>query len=250
MLRLFKALPLVFAIASLCLFAASCGSSGQSQVRVVQAISDEQTSLDVKVNTSTPFTNIAFSVVQPAPPAYTKVASGSVTLEAVDTGTTTAVIANTNATFNGSSQYTVVMTGFLTGSGTTAPTFWTIPDTNTAPTAGNVEFRIINASTSSSALVGGFDVYIVPPGTVIQNTSGPQVSGLTLGQGSAYISLPFVVNIGYEVVVTGHGNFQGGGLPNQTYVTPTSSIRTLVIVDNSGGAGGVSLFPLVLNDLN
>ncbi len=245
MLRLFKALPLVFAIASLCLFAASCGSSGQSQVRVVQAISDEPTALDVKVNTSKPFTNIAFGAVQPAPPAYTKVTAGSVTLEAVDTGTTTAVIANTNATLNSSSQYTVVMTGFLTGSGTTAPTFWTIPDTNTAPTSGNVEFRIINASTASSPLVGGFDVYIVPPGTNIQNVT-PQVSGLTLGQGSAYTSLAYVANVGYEVVVTGHGNLQQ--YVNQTYVTPTSSIRTLVIVDNSGGVG-VSFFPLVLNDL-
>jgi len=245
MLRLLKALPLVFAIASLCLFAASCGTTSQSQVRVVQAISDESTGLDVKVNTSTPFTKVAFGVTQPAPPAYTKVASGSVTLEAVDTGTTTAVIANTNATLNGSAQYTVVMTGFLTGSGTTAPTFWTIPDTNTAPTSGNVEFRIINASTSSSPLVGGFDVYIVPPGTAIQNTQ-PQISGLTLGQGSGYTSLNFAAN-GYEVVVTGHQNFQE--YVNQVYQTPTSSIRTLVIVDNSGGVG-ISFFPLVLADLN
>jgi hypothetical protein len=248
MLRLFKALPLVFAIASLCLFAASCGSGSQSQVRVVQAISDETTALDVKVNTSTPFTNIAFGGVQPAPPAYTKVTGGSVTLEAVDTGTSTAVIANTNATLNGSAQYTVVMTGFLTGSGTTAPTFWTIPDTNTAPTTGNVEFRVINASTSSNALVGGFDVYIVPPGTVLQNTSGPQISGLTLGQGSTYVSLPYVANVGYEVDIVPHQNFAPEYV-NQVYVTPTSSIRTLVIVDNSGGIG-ISFFPLVLNDLN
>ncbi len=38
-------------------------------------------------------------------------------------------------------------------------------DNNTAPTAGDVEFRVINASPSSPG--GLVDVYIVPPGTDI-----------------------------------------------------------------------------------
>jgi Domain of unknown function (DUF4397) len=242
MFRLLKALPLVFALTSLCFFAASCGSTSQSQVRVVHAVSDAP-ALDVDVNTTKVFTNITFTGTQPAPPAYTKVASGTVTLEAVDTGTSTAVIANTNATLGGSSQYTVLMGGFLQGQGATAPTFYQITDTNTAPTSGNVEFRIINGSSNSP--VGGFDVYIVPPGTNIQNLT-PQVSGLTLGQGSGYTSLSFAAN-GYEVVATPHGNQTP--YVDQIYSTPTGSIRTLVIVDNQGG-GGISTFPLVLNDLN
>jgi len=206
MLRLLKALPLAFAIASLSLFA-GCGSSSQSQVRVVHAISDAP-ALDVDVNTTKAFTNLAFTNFQPTT-GYTKVTSGNVTLEAVDTGTSTAVIANTN----------------------------------TAPTSGNVEFRIINGSSNSP--VGGFDVYIVPPGTNIGNVT-PQISGLTLGQGSGYVSLTFAAN-GYEVFATPHGNtFED---VNQIYATPTGSIRTLVIVDNQGG-GGISQLPIELNDLN
>src|SRR5260370_6200984 len=122
MFRLLKALPLTLALAALSLFATSCGSSSQSQIRVVHAISDGP-ALDINVNTTKVFTNIAFGGVQPIPPAYTKVASGSDTLQAVDTGTTTVVIANTSASLSGSSQYTVVLTGFLNGSGTNAPTF-------------------------------------------------------------------------------------------------------------------------------
>src|SRR6266446_3302061 len=175
MLRLLRALPLILALAALSTFATTCGSSSQSQVRVVHAIS-AGLALDINVNTTKVFTNIAFGGVQPTPPAYTKVASGRVTLEAVDTGTTTAVIANTSASLSGSSQYTVVLTGFRNSTDINAPTFHTITDNNAAPTSGNVEFRIIDASPSSPGTV---DVYIVPPGTDITPPSvQPQISGL------------------------------------------------------------------------
>jgi hypothetical protein len=244
MFRLLKALPLTLA-AALSFFAASCGSSSQSQVRVVQAISDETTALDVDVNTTKVFTNIAFTDVQPTPPAYTKVASGRDTLQAVDTGTTTVVIANTSAGLSGSSQYTVLLTGFLNGTGTNAPTFYTIPDNNAAPTSGNVEIRIIDGSANTPQ--GGFDVYIVPPSTDIR-TLTPQISGLLIGQASSYQTLNITGNV-YEVIVTPNGT--QSPFINQNYTIPTGSIRTFVIVDNQGGGGGVpSQIPLELNDLN
>lgn len=242
MFRWLKALPLTLALASLCFFAASCGSSSQSQIRVVHAISDAP-ALDVDVNTTKVFSNIAFTNVQPAPPAYNKVAAGSVTLEALDAGTTTPLISSTTASLSGSSQYTVLMTGFTNGQGATAPTFWEITDNNAAPTSGNVEFRIIDGSALTP--VGGFDVYIVPPGTDITNVT-PQISGLSIGQGSQYVSLNFSAN-GYEVAITPQG-LKNADI-DQIYQTPTGSIRTLIIVDNQGGAG-ISAFPLELNDLN
>jgi hypothetical protein len=245
MFRLLKALPLTLALAALSFFATSCGSSSQSQIRVVQAISDETTGLDINVNTTKVFTNIAFDGVQPTPPAYTKVASGSDTLEAFDTGTTTPVINSTNASLSGSSQYTVLLTGFLNGTGANAPTFYTITDNNTAPTSSNVEIRIIDGSANTPQ--GGFNVYIVPPGTNIGSLT-PQVSGLLIGQASSYQSLNITGNV-YEVIVTPNGNQTP--YINQNYTIPTGSIRTVVIVDNQGGGGGVpSQIPLVLNDLN
>jgi hypothetical protein len=241
MFRLLKALPLTLALAALSFFATSCGSSSQSQVRVVHAISDETIALDINVNTTKVFTNIAFTSVQPTPPAYTKVASGRDTLEAVDTGTTTVVIANTSAGLSGSSQYTVLLTGFMNGAGANAPTFNLITDNNAAPTSGNVEIRIIDGSANTPQ--GGFNVYIVPPGANISGLS-PQISGLLIGQASSYQSLNITGNM-YEVIVTPHGTQTP--YINQTYTITAGSIRTLVIVDNGNQ---VSQLPLLLNDLN
>jgi len=245
MFRLLKALPLALALAALSFFATGCGSSSQSQIRVIQAISDETTALDINVNTTKVFTNIAFDGVQPTPPAYTKVASGSDTLEAFDTGTTTSVINSTNASLSGSSQYTVLLTGFLNGTGPNAPTFNLITDNNAAPTSGNVEIRIIDGSANTPQ--GGFNVYIVPQGANISGLT-PQVSGLLIGQASLYQTLNITSNV-YEVIVTPNGT--QSPYIDQTYTIPTGSIRTLVIVDNQGGGGGVpSQIPLELNDLN
>jgi Domain of unknown function (DUF4397) len=242
MFRLLKALPVTLALAALSVFATSCGSSSQSQVRVVHAISDGP-ALDINVNTTKVFTNIAFGGVQPTPPAYTKVASGSDTLQAVDTGTTTVLIANTSASLGGSSQYTVLLTGFLNGAGANAPTFNLITDNNAVPTAGDVEIRIIDGSANTPQ--GGFSVYIVPPGANIVGVL-PQVSGLLIGQASLYQTLNVSGNV-YEVIVTPNGNQTP--IINQNYTITTGSIRTFVIVDNTGG-GGISAFPLELADLN
>src|SRR5260370_1898955 len=123
MFRFLKALPLTLALAALTVFSASCGSSSQSQIRLVNAIPDGP-ALDIDVNTTKVFTNIAFGGVQPTPPAYTKVASGSVTIQAFDTGTTTNPIFGTNGVkvgLSGSSQYTIVLAGFFNGTGNNAP---------------------------------------------------------------------------------------------------------------------------------
>lgn len=244
MSRLLHVLPLTLAITALSFFATSCGSSSQSQIRVVHAISDGP-ALDITVNTTKAFTNVAFGNVQPTPPAYTKVASGSDSLEALDTGTTTPLINSTTASLSGSSQYTVLLTGFQNGTGVNAPTFYTIRDNNAAPASGNVEIRVIDGSANTPQ--GGFDIYIVPPGTDISGLT-PQVSGLLIGQASGYQALNISGN-GYEVIVTPNGT--QSPYINQNYIIPTGSIRTLVIVDNQGGGGGApSQFPLVLNDLN
>lgn len=242
MFRLMKALPLTLALGALSISATSCGSGSQSQARVIHAIADGP-ALDINVNTTKVFTNIAFSGVQPTPPAYTKVASGSDTLEAFDTGTTTPVINSTSVSLSGSSQYTVLLTGFLNGTGANAPTFYTITDNNAVPTAGNVEIRIIDGSANTPQ--GGYSVYIVPPDTNIGGVT-PQISGLLLGQASSYQSLNVSGNV-YEVIVTPNGNQTP--IINQNYTITTGSIRTFVIVDNTGG-GGISAFPLELADLN
>ena len=241
MLRLLKVLPAALALVLLGLFAMSCGSGNSAQVRVVNVISDGP-AVDVEVNTVKSFTDVAVGSVQPQPPAYTGVTSGNDTVAVLDTGTTTQIFSNT-ASLNGGTQYTMLLGGFLNGSGNNAPTAYVITDNNTAPVTGNVEFRIINGSPSAPG--GAVDVYIIPPDTGIGGLT-PQVSSLELGQASAYISMNYS-STGYSVIVTPAGNQTI--YINQVYTPPTNSIRTLVLEDVSGG-GFLSQFPLVLNDLN
>ena len=241
MFRLLKALPLTLALAAFSFFAASCGSGSQSQIRVVNAIPDvpNNTPLDIDVNGTKVITALAFPNFQPSS-GYTKVASGSVTIAALDTGTTTQVLSSTG-TLSGSTQYTVVLAGFKAN-----PSAVQITDNNSAPTSGNIEFRIIHASPSGTTPV---DVYIVPPGTDITNVT-PQVGGanpLAYTQASVYVSVAFAAN-GYAVIVTPSGNKVP--IVNQNYTPPTGSIRTLVLVDNAGGGNGMSTLPVELSDLN
>ena len=241
MFRLLKALPLTLALAALSIFATSCGSSSQSQVRVVHAIPNGP-ALDVNINATKVFTNIAFGGVQPTPPAYTKAASGSVTIQAYDTGTTTNPIFGTNgvtASLSSTSQYTIILAGFLNSTGN-APAALQITDNNTAPTSGNVEFRIIDASPSSPGTV---DVYIVPPGANINQVNPPTIQGLTYQQASTYQSMAAAT---YSVIVT----TSGSKIPfiSQDYTLVAGQIRTLVLVDNVGGGTPPSL--LELSDLN
>jgi hypothetical protein len=244
MFRLLKALPVTLALAALSFFATSCGSSNQAQIRVVHAIPDGP-ALDIDVNTTKVFTNIAFTGVQPTPPAYTKVASGNVTIQAFDTGTTTNPIFGTNgvtANLSGSSQYTIVLAGFLNGSGNNAPAVLQKTDNNTAPTSGNVEFRIIHAAPSSPGTV---DVYIVPPGTDITQVNPPTIQGLVFQQASSpYTSVAAGT---YSVIVTASGS--KNAFINQDFPLPQAGmIRTLVLVDNTNGGNSPSW--LELADLN
>jgi hypothetical protein len=239
MLRLLKVLPAALALVLLGLFAMSCGSGNSAQVRVVNAISDGP-AFDIEVNTVKSFTDIAFQGVQPAPPAYTGVTSGSDTIAVVDTGTTTQVFSN-SANLNGGTQYTMLLSGYLNGTGLTAPAANVITDNNTAPATGNVEFRVINGSTTANDV----DVYIIPPDTGIGGLT-PQISGLLLGQASSYVSLNYSAN-GYAIIVTPSGNQTP--YVNQVYTPPTNAIRTIVLTDVTGG-GFPSEFPIVLNDLN
>jgi Domain of unknown function (DUF4397) len=243
MFRVLKALPLTLALAALSFFAISCGSSSKAQVRILNTIPNSpQSGLDVEVNgTKVTTAPLIFPGVQPST-GYFSVSSGNDSFQAFLTGTTTVATPPISVSLS-SNTYTEMAVGYANGAGVNGPTFASIPDNNTAPTAGNVEFRIINASPSSPG--GLVDVYIVPPGTNIQGVT-PQISGLAFPQGSTYQSLPFAVN-GYEVFITPNGSQTN--IVDQIYATPTGSIRTLVVVDESGQII-TSPFPLELSDLN
>jgi hypothetical protein len=240
MLRLLKALPLTLALAALSVFITSCGSSNSSQIRFVHAIRDGGP-LDVDVNSTKIFTNIAFLGYQPSS-GYTKVSSGNVTVAGLATGTSTQVFSSTTSL--GSAQYTLIASGSESGTNGAGVNLLSISDTNTALAAGNVEFRVIDASQTQSNV----DIYILANPV----TSGIQppatISGLAYTQASSYITLPFNSNgSGYTMFVTSAGTTNP--LFSQTLGSPTNSIRTLVLTDQQNGST-INPQAIELSDLN
>jgi hypothetical protein len=249
MLRLLKVLPVVLVLITFSIFNASCGSSGNAHVRVVNAIdATNPPTLDIEINGSKDFTAVAFDTVNPSPttPAsYVSTPSGSVTIQAFDTGTTTNPIFGSGVTgsLSGSTEYTLLLGGFLS----TSPNAYLISDNNTVPTSGNLEVRIINGSALSAAS-GGISASIYQAGHA---PPSPQVTGLGLGQGSGYEVLPFEQGQEYFVDVFLSGNptrlFTFGFTPGGS--STAGSITTLVIVDTPGG-GSIDPTPIYLQDLN
>jgi hypothetical protein len=245
MFRLLKALSLVSALAFLSIFVASCGSS-DAHIRVINAIADvpSQQSLDLDVNGNkiTGTTPLAFGNIFPGAgtvATYTSVASGNDTIAAYLTNTTGSPLTQcTSCPLSSSTDYTVLLDGFA-GNGSTN-TIAILSDNNTAPTAGSMEFRVIDGAANTPS--GGYDVYIVPePGSITGST--PQTIGL--GQATSYIT---IANGSYVFVVTPHGN--PTPIINTNLAEADGSIRTLVIVDNYPGGGGTSTTPLIFTDLN
>jgi hypothetical protein len=253
MFRSLKALPIALALAAvvaLGLVAASCGNGGNAMVRVVNAIPDNGsnggTAVDVDVNGTKDFSNVAFPQASPnqpppGPAHYTSVPSGSVTFQAYDAGTTTPPIFGEGVTGNlsGSTQYTALLGGYLAGS-----TVYIIPDNNTVPKTGYLNLRVIDGS--AVAGLNGLDLYIYQTGQNPPATA--TVSGLALGSSSGYLSLPFETL--YSIDVYFHNN------QNKLFTIPltsggsasSGSITTVVIVDQAGG-NAISNIPTVMYDL-
>ena len=255
MVRWLKARPLslpltmaLAAVVALTIFAASCGSSGQAEVRFVHAIQDEGP-LDIDVNGTPKFTGISFLGVLPNQPGYTAVPSGSVTLEGLLAGTTTEAFSD-SADWGGGSQYTVVATGFSkTGTNGSNVAILSIPDNIPSPPSGDVEFRVIHASPSGPGTV---DVYIeLNPSTA--PTLPITIPALAYTQASKYYSFAYNPNNdpiapGFTVYVTGSGN----SIPIITeQINPgtAGAVRTLVLTDVQDGTTMNSSF-LELSDAN
>jgi Domain of unknown function (DUF4397) len=250
--RPLKTLALALAtLIVLAAFLASCGSGNTTPARFVNAIADDNQSLDIDFNGSK-----VFGGVNPFPSdsgsTYLNIPTGSYTIAGFASGTTTnPVFSKTSpVSFNSGSQYTVVATGFLSGNSVVflAPT-----DTNTAPVNGNVNFRVIDASTSGP---GSVDVYILANpviGSIGCPANCPSITALGVTSTSDYKTLPYN-NLGYTMFVTVSGNPTplpgwNGGFPLTGGQLALGTIRTVVLVD-VGGGGAMSAQPLVLADLN
>jgi hypothetical protein len=256
--RWLQALSLALALAALSLFT-SCSSSGQANVRFVHAIQDTG-ALDIDVYGTkdsagaVEFSDISFLAVEPAQPGYTTLDSGSNAIEGFLTGTTTVGFIRTDVNWSGGIEYTAVATGFSktgTPPGSNVQIV-SVPDNNTAPASGDVEFRVIHASPSGPAPV---NVYIESnPST--GPSGNPAISDLIYTQASGYISVAYNPNNttpapGFTIYVT---TSAGVVIFSEVISPPEGAIRTLVLTDiQDTKLQGVSAMQpsfLVLDDLN
>jgi hypothetical protein len=253
-----KTLCLTFAVAAFSCLITSCGTSNQSQIRLIDAIPDGQ-QVDIYANGIEIVRSMQFRDVYPpaaTPASYATVASGNTTIKGYLPGDTVNPIPPIGTIFlNGTMQYTVVAVGYELND--SPPLF--LNDDNTAPPSNKVEIRIVNASISTASLnpPTGVDIYFLPPTITDLTNYTPQISNLGYGQASIYQLLDHLSS-GYQVTVTTNGGktailtYPSNDIPaNPVVLWPAAgSITTLVLLDNAGGNNGISTTPLVLNELN
>jgi Domain of unknown function (DUF4397) len=171
--------------------------------------------------------SVATGVIYGAASGYASVSSGSPNLQIDNTGTTN-ILVNQTITIPSKSDNTIL----ATGSGTVV-----LSDNNTAPSSGNIEIRVINASST----LGTADVYIVPSGTAITPGS-PTFASLAYQSPSGYQSLAAG---SYEVIFT-HPGQAFAVIDSNPLSFSAGQIRSIVGLDGQNGGFTTA----VLSDLN
>jgi hypothetical protein len=161
-------------------------SSGTAQARLLNA-SPGEAGLDGMVNGSSFASNVTFGTVS----KYSSVTSGLVMLEIEPAGSLSGQL-NETVSLQSNMPHTVMVAGYPPNISTAILT-----DNSSAPSAGNILLRVINASPS----LGTADVYVVAPNTALDSVR-PTVSFLVFESASNYVSLAAGR---YEVVFTETG---------------------------------------------
>jgi Domain of unknown function (DUF4397) len=162
-------------------------SSGTAKARLLNA-SPGEVSLNGMINGNSFASNVAFGTAS----NYTSVTTGLVTLGIEPSGSTSTLLLNETVSLLSNMPYTVMIAGYPPSISTAILT-----DNNSAPSAGNILLRVVNASPS----LGTADVYVVRPNTALDSVS-PTVSFLIFESASNYVSLAAG---SYEVVFTETG---------------------------------------------
>jgi hypothetical protein len=168
-------------------------------------------SIDMTIDNKSAVTGTTYGAAS----GYVNVSSGSRNLIVESTGSTSPLINQTVSFASGDS--TVV----ATDSGATVLT-----DNNSAPSSGNLNLRVINASPT----LGTADVYIVSSGTSIAGLS-PTFANLAYQAASGYQSLTAG---SYQVVFTPPGQ-QFPVITSSAQSFASGQVRTVVALDAQGG---------------
>lgn len=183
--------------------AVSCGGSGSTRIRMVNAVPD-QTNLALLIDGTSVAGNVAYGTSS----GYMKVSSGSRHVQIEPSGATNVII-DQNLTIPSGTDTTIIAENFSTNPSSAL----VLTDDNSAPSSGDFKLRIVNVAPS----LGAVDVYVVAPNTDL-NTVSATVSNLAFGSSSGYQSLAAgayeieLTNAGekFPVIDTGSQTFAGG----------------------------------------
>ncbi len=226
MIRVSKlnAVGALFGLVFSTIFSLGCGSTSHARLRFMN-VAPDQSSLNLLVNGNSSASSIAYGTAS----SYFNTGTGSQHIQIEPVNTTSPII-DENLTFTANAQYTMM----LFSSPGLATVMFT--DNNSAPTSGNMNLRIINASPA----LGGANVYVA---SSCANLSGtPAVSNLAVQGASGYITLtPGTYDVCFTTTNSTFVYIDSGP---QTW--SAGQVRTVVALN--GQFGGYT--STVLSDLN
>lgn len=211
------------------------GPSGR--LRVANAVPDPTRggAANVKIGDQTFAVNLAYG----AATGYQRVYTGARDLHVRRTSDTTINVLDQSFSVDADKDFTAFAVGKLAANGGTGISAILLPDDNSAPTAGNVKLRFVNASPAA----GSVDIYVTAPTASIL-TATPDVAALNFASATAYLTKPAGT---YRVRVTTAGTktvlldiTQTAGTAPPSPVVPAlpalaaGAIRTIAILDKTG----------------
>lgn len=207
------------------LFAASMlvltfvASAQSARVRVVHA-SPDAPNVDILVNNGKVLENLPYMEYSD----YLPVPGGTYNVKINVTGTSTTAF-EAPLTVAGGKDYTVIAVGYV-GGGTPGFTVKVLEDDNSAPTDGNVKFRIVHGAPGAPAV----DVYVTTPFETLDGKTAVLTS-VPFNVASGYLSIP-VSTYQARVAVAGTKTI---AIDSHRLVTWGGMVRTIIAVDKKGG---------------
>jgi len=202
------------------------GPSNDGRVRVVHAISNVAAT-DVLLNTTNYKTNLAYK----ANDGYRTIATGATAIRIRKAGVATD-LTTLNQNIVNATEYTVFAIGTEA-----APQSMILTDNNTAPAAGKVKLRAVNAAVAAGAV----DVYVLSNANELANAT-PDKANLEVKAATDYI----IKNAGTYVVIFTTTGTKTAVLSVGNVQIASGKIRTIAAVEKVGG--GTPLESVVLVD--
>jgi len=205
--------------------AAGCGSSGNAELRVVQA-SPDTGQVNVELNNKTISSDLGYA----GSTGYISVSSGTPNLQVIPINSSTPIV-NESPTLASSSNTTVIVANYAAN-----VEGLVLSDNNTDPPSGDAQLRVVNAAPGISAA----DVYFVPSGSSLA-TIAPIITALGFESASSYETLTAGT---YQVFLTVPGTKNAYFSTGQITLT-SGQIRTIVALNSTtGGYTSVTLADL------